>query len=400
MSSEALLHRFFTRGAHQILPSEEKFRELLASGKKLKFYLGADPSRPDLHIGHAVSLRRMRLLQELGYEIIFLIGDFTGRIGDPTGKDAARKQMTEEEVMENAKTYEQQIRKIFDFDGENPAKILFNSKWNQKLDYADLIQLASKFTVQQLIERDMYQDRLKAGKPIFLHEFFYPLMQGYDSVAMEVDGEFGGTDQLFNMMAGRTLLKEMRGKEKFVITSELLPGTDGRKMSKSYDNYIGLHDEPNQMYGRCMSIADELIIQYFTLCTDLSDEEITIFQQELKDGKNPRDLKMRLAREIVTLYHDESAATSAEQGFVQQFQQGGMPEEIEEVVLLPGEYTLPDLLLELSLVETKGEAKRLVKQGGVKLDGEKVAGDPNQLVRVKAGLIVQVGKLRYKKVSY
>lgn len=390
------IDRFFERGIDTIYPSADEFRKALESGRRLRFYLGADPSRPDLHIGHAVILRRMRILQQLGHDIIFLIGDFTGRIGDPTGKDTARTQMSAEEVLANAETYQQQILKIFKFEGENPARILFNSDWNSKLSFEDVIKLAARFTVQQMIERDMYQERLRDNKPIYLHEFFYPLMQGYDSVAMEVDGEFGGTDQLFNMMAGRTLLKLLKDKEKFVITGKLLLGSDGRKMSKSYDNYVALNDEPNDMYGKLMSIQDELIADYMELCTDIPLEEVArVRQQVAGDQVNPRDPKMRLAKEITTIYWGEDIAEQAEDAFIEQFQKGALPEEIEEFRVPSPNMLLTDLLVEVGFAHSKGEAKRLIRQGAVKIDGEKCSDNIAQGVPVRDGMVLQAGKLKY-----
>jgi tyrosyl-tRNA synthetase len=395
-TSKAALDRFFERGIETVYPSREALTKALKSGKQLKFYLGADPSRPDLHIGHAVILRRMRVLQQMGHKVIFLIGDFTGMIGDPTDKSAARSQMTREEVAENAKTYKQQIRKILDFGGDNPAEIVFNAKWLAKLSFEDLINLAAKFTVQQMLERDMYQNRLKEEKPIYLHEFFYPLMQGYDSVAMEVDGEFGGSDQLFNMMAGRTLMKELKQKEKFVITGQLLLGTDGRKMSKSFNNYIGINDTPKDMYGKIMSIRDELIGDYFRLCTDVSLDALDTIHAELaKPETNPRDLKMRLARLVTTEYHGEQAAQTAESGFVAQFQKGEMPEDMPECVVDAATATLIDLLTAAGLAASRGEAKRLVQQGGVRVDGAPGGTDPNRRVDLGDPVVIQVGKLKY-----
>lgn len=397
---QRLIERFFERGIEQILPSEKKLRAALASGKRLKFYLGADPSRPDLHIGHAVLLRRMRILQDLGHEIVFLIGDFTGRIGDPTGKDVARVQMTSEQVEANARTYSAQIRKIFDFEGSNPAQLAFNSTWLSRLSFEEVIRLSAKFTVQQMLERDMYQERLKGGKPIFLHEFLYPLLQGYDSVAMVVDGEFGGSDQLFNMMAGRTLVKDMLGKEKFVITGQLLLGTDGRKMSKSYDNYVALTDSPVEMFGKLMSIRDDLIIDYFTLCTDVELTDIARMKVTLTRAENnPRDLKMCMAKTVTAMYWGNAEATAAERAFVAQFQRGELPTDIPTYDLPAGEYSFIDILCQTGLAESRGDAKRLLKQGGVKIDGKKmVDAVQGKLTLGNDDRVLQVGKLRYLKL--
>jgi len=400
MSDKSLIDSFFSRGIDSIYPSEKAFRAALATGKRMRFYLGADPSRPDLHIGHAVVLRRMKVLQDMGHEIIFLIGDFTGRIGDPTGKDTARTQMTPEQVLENAETYKEQITKIFDFEGDNPAKIMFNSEWNDKLRFDDVIKLAAKFTVQQMIERDMYQKRLKEGTPIYLHEFFYPLMQGYDSVAMDVDGEFGGTDQMFNMMAGRTLLKEMKNKEKFVIMGKLLVGSDGRKMSKSYDNYVALNDEPRQMYGNLMSIRADLIEVNMELCTDIPLDEVASVKQTIEQGTvNPRDPKMRLAREVTRIYWGEQAAADAEQAFVSQFQKHELPTDIPKFKMQNAKCKMLSLLVECGLADSNAEAKRLIKQGAVRIDGEKFAGDATTEINITDGMVVQVGKLNFRKIK-
>jgi len=400
MSDKSLIDSFFSRGIDSIYPSEKAFRAALATGKRMRFYLGADPSRPDLHIGHAVVLRRMKVLQDMGHEIIFLIGDFTGRIGDPTGKDTARTQMTPEQVLENAETYKEQITKIFDFEGDNPAKIMFNSEWNDKLRFDDVIKLAAKFTVQQMIERDMYQKRLKEGTPIYLHEFFYPLMQGYDSVAMDVDGEFGGTDQMFNMMAGRTLLKEMKNKEKFVIMGKLLVGSDGRKMSKSYDNYVALNDDPHQMYDKLMSIRDDLIPVYMELCTDIPLDEVASVKQTIEQGTvNPRDPKMRLAREVTRIYWGEQAAADAEQAFVSQFQKHELPTDIPKFKMQNAKCKMLSLLVECGLADSNAEAKRLIKQGAVRIDGEKFAGDATTEINITDGMVVQVGKLNFRKIK-
>jgi len=399
---QKLIETFFERGIDTIYPSEKAFRKLLESGKQCRFYLGADPSRPDLHIGHAVLLRRMRVLQQLGHEIIFLIGDFTGRIGDPTDRSAARSQMTEAEVKQNARTYQQQIRKVLDFEGDNPARITFNATWLKKLKFEDLVNLSAHFTVQQMIERDMYQARLSEGKPIYLHEFFYPLMQGYDSVAMEVDGEFGGSDQLFNMMTGRHLLKSIKGTEKFVITGQLLLGTDGRKMSKSYDNYIGLSDAPEQMYGKIMSIRDELISDYYTLCTDMPVEQVKTIRHELKTGKqHPRDVKMALARQITEEYCGKEEAMKAEQAFVHQFQGGGMPAEIPAVEVPQSTLPLLDALVVAKLATSRGDAKRLLRQGAVKINGEKILPDALELnLDTTSQPVLQTGKLNFRKILH
>lgn len=315
-----------TRGVSEVIPADELTKKF-ESSEPMKIYYGVDPTGPQIHIGHAVVLRKLREFQDLGHHIILLIGDFTARIGDPTDKDAARTVLTHEEVLANANTYQEQAAKILDFDGDNPAVLDYNSKWLDELKFQDVLELSSEFTVQQMLERDMFEKRLRDGKPIHVHEFMYPIMQGYDSVAMEVDMEMGGSDQLFNMLAGRTLLKSRTGKEKVVMTFELLEGTDGRKMSKSYNNIIGVTDEPADMFGKVMSLKDELIPRYFELATDVPMSTVKEAAERLKT-ENPRDLKVELAREIVTMYHSADDAASAEQAFFKVFADKGRPDDI------------------------------------------------------------------------
>lgn len=373
---------------------KEGLKERLKSGKKLKIYLGLDPTSTRIHLGNAVPLRKLRDFQAMGHEVIFLVGSFTALIGDTSDKDAMRKPLTSVEIEQNFHTYKQQASKILDF---SKAKILYNGDWLSDLSFKNIVELAQHFTVQQMIERDMYQKRLKEGKPIGLHEFLYPLMQGYDSVHMEVDMEIGGNDQLFNMLAGRTLLKAYKGKDKFVLTTPLIEGLDGRKMSKSYGNTIDLTDEPKDMFGKVMSMKDELIIKYLTICTDLPMKEINEIDKELKNGLNPRDAKMRLGQEIVALYHGAEAATQAQQEFVTMFQKGGLPDEMPEFKM-SGERNIIDLLELCKLIESRADGKRLIQQGGVKIDSEKVD-DINAIIHLKKGMVVQAGKRRFAKIA-
>lgn len=392
------IDEFFKRGIAEIVP-EELFIKKMRNGERMRIYLGVDPTGPDVHVGHAVILRSMRRLQDLGHEIIFLIGDFTARIGDPTGKDQMRVTMTHEEILENAKTYKKQVGKILDMsaDCENPVRFEFNSKWLDKLRFQDVIELASKFTVQQMVERDMFDQRIKDGKPIYLNEFLYPLMQGYDSVAMEVDAEVGGTDQLFNMLAGRTLLKEMKGHEKAVVTFDLLEGLDGRKMSKSYKNIVGVLDGPNDMYGKVMALDDSLVPKYFKLCTDLSMDAIKGVEKEIKDGANPRDLKMRLARELVTIYHSEKAANKAEEEFINVFRSKNKPTEVSEHKVSTATINIIDLVVEAGFAKSKSDARRLIQQGGVKINDNKIL-DIEEEVQINGGEMLQVGKRKFAKL--
>jgi len=369
--------------------------KLLRSKKKLKVYLGIDPTSTRISLGNAIPLRKLRDFHNLGHEVIFLVGSFTARIGDTSDKDAMRTPLLPREIEKNFKTYKQQAAKIIDF---KKAKIAYNDKWLSKLSFDDVARLAQNFTVQQLVERDMYQERLKAGKPIGLHEFLYPLMQGYDSVHLEVDVEIGGNDQLFNMLAGRTLLKVLKNKEKHVVTTPLIEGLDGRKMSKSYGNTVDIADEPNDMFGKIMSLHDDLIIKYFELCTDLPMEEIHDIEEGLKAGDNPRNAKIYLAREIVKLYHGSDDSKSAEQEFKSVFVKHNKPDDMAEVKLKGSSYKLQDLLVELNLAPSKSEAKRLSEQGGIKID-DVVIKEWNKAVRVESGMVVQAGKRKFVKIK-
>jgi len=381
-----------TRGVEQIVP-KEGLMEKINGKKKLRVYLGMDPTSTHISLGNAVPLRKLRDFQNAGHEVIFLVGSFTALIGDTSDKDAMRKPLTLNEIEHNFHTYKEQASKILDF---KKAKIMYNGDWLSKLNFQNIVELAQHFTVQQMIERDMYQKRIEAGKPIGLHEFLYPLMQGYDSVHMEVDLEIGGNDQLFNMLAGRTLLRTYKNKEKHVLCTPLIEGLDGRKMSKSYGNTIDIMDEPSNMFGKVMSMTDNLIIKYFILCTDVPMKEINEIDVELKNGSNPRDAKMRLAREIVALYHGKDAGIKAEEEFINVFKKHEAPEDMPEFKL-SGDRNIVDLLELCKLVETRSEAKRLVKEGGVKINGQKVP-DANVSVHVEKGMVIQVGKRRFAKI--
>jgi tyrosyl-tRNA synthetase len=391
------IQELLTRGVQDII-GQESLEKKLASGEKMKIYIGADPNRPDIHIGHAVALRKLRRFQDLGHRIIFLIGDFTAQIGDPTGKDEMRQQLTPAEVKKNAQSYKEQISKVLNFKGSNKAVIKYNSKWNKKLKFQDLIELSSNFTVQQFLERDMYQKRIKEGKPISLHEFFYPLMQAYDSVVLDVDMEVGGNDQLFNMLAGRTLMQKLKKKNKIVMTFEILEGTDGRKMSKSYDNYIGVSDTANDMFGKTMSIKDELIIKYFKLCTDISLEEIKELKEKMKNGENPRNLKAQLAREIVKIYHNEEKAKLAEEEFNKVFQKKDKPSDIK-TVSLEKDMTIIEVVTKFNLVSSNSDARRMIDQNAVSVNDQKL--EPKSYdFQIKKGqeYMIQVGKRRFIKL--
>lgn len=397
VTDKMLLHNILSRGVADIIPADE-FERKLRAGERMRLYLGVDPTGPFIHLGHAVILWKMRELQQLGHEIILLLGDFTARIGDPTGKDAARTTLTHEEILQNAQTYKEQAAKILDFDDpENPALLKYNAEWLDSLRFQDILELSARFTVQQMMERDMFENRLNEGKPIYVHEFLYPIMQGYDSVAMDVDMELGGNDQLFNMLAGRTLQKEMNKREKVVMTMQLLPGLDGRKMSKSYDNIVGISDEPNEMYGKLMSLEDQFITQYFELCANASEEEVESVKKELDGGANPRDVKMRLARVIVELYHSADAATTAEAEFIKIFQQKDRPTDIAEYTMTDADTTIIELLVNSVLASSKGEARRLIEQGGVKVNDTKV--ESIDFAEFSSGDVIQVGKRKFIRLA-
>lgn len=384
-------------GAAEILPLDElrkKLERAVATNTPLRVKLGLDPSAPDIHLGHTVVLRKLKQFQDLGHQIVLIIGDFTGRIGDPSGKSTARKPLTEEQVLANAKTYEDQIFKILDRD---KTEVHFNSEWLGKMNFADVLTLAAKYTVARMLERDDFQKRYTEGRPISLHEFMYPLMQGYDSIAIKADIEFGGTDQKFNLIVGRHLQSETGMEPQVVITMPLLEGLDGvQKMSKSLGNYIGIDEEPTEMYGKAMSIPDELMARYFMLVTDMPREEQEQLAHGLKDGSvHPRDAKMLLAKTIVELYHGAAAAEAAEQEFVRVFQERDLPSEIEELSIDAGEVWLPQLLNTAGMVSSNSEGKRMIQQGSVRVNGEKVTEENYTLQNDD---VLQVGKRKYRRI--
>ncbi len=384
------------RGADEILVEDELIKKL-KSGKKLRVKAGFDPTAPDLHLGHTVLINKLRHFQELGHEVIFLIGDFTGMIGDPTGKSATRPPLTESDVAANAKTYEHQIFKILDRD---KTTVAFNSHWMNAMPTAELIKLASRQTVARMLERDDFSKRYKSGQSIAIHEFLYPLIQGYDSVALEADVELGGTDQKFNLLMGRQLQESFGQSPQVVITVPLLEGLDGvNKMSKSLGNYIGVDDPPDEMFGKIMSISDELMWRYFELLSFRPDEEIEQFKNEVEGGKNPRDIKFELAIEIVNRFHQSSDGVRARDSFIQRFQKGALPEDIPEISIAVSEEGLPiaNTLKQAGLVQSTSDAYRMLKQGAVKVDGERVQ---DRSMRFKSSMeaVVQVGKRRIAKV--
>lgn len=395
-----LIERVLERGVVEVVGREELERRLRA-GQKIRIYLGVDPTSPVIHLGHAVALRKLRQLQDLGNQIIFLIGDFTGRIGDPTDKSATRVALSHAEVLENASSYVQQAARILDvWSPTNPVEVRYNGEWWDKLTARDVIELAANFTAQQMLQRDMFQRRLDENKPIGLHEFLYPLLQGYDSVALEVDAEIGGTDQTFNMLVGRTLVRVLQNREKFVLTVPLLEGTDGRKMSKSFQNVIGITEPPFEMYGKVMSLKDDLIIRYFELLTDVPEPELRAMSERMAQGAvNPMELKKRLAFEIVSQFHSPALAQEAEERFAREIQHHEVPAEIPEVTLpRGGDWPIVELLVTLGLATSKSDARRLVEQGAVSIDGQRIT-DPRASVAVRHGMIVRGRRRQYVRVA-
>ncbi len=384
------------RGTDEIL-LEAELAERLKSGRRLRVKAGFDPTAPDLHLGHTVLINKLRQFQDLGHEVLFLIGDFTGMIGDPTGKNATRPPLTRDEVIENARTYESQIYKILD-----PEKtlVMFNSSWLGEMKAADLVQLAARHTVARMLERDDFNKRYKGGLPIAIHEFLYPLLQGYDSVVTKADVELGGTDQKFNLLVGRELQKEFGQRPQVVMTLPLLEGTDGvNKMSKSLGNYVGISEPPEEMFGKLMSISDALMWRYLEL---LSAEDVRVIEQwkrDVSEGLNPRDVKVRLAQELVARFHGAESAEHAHESFVARFQKGQLPDDMPETELAAGgkAMPLPRLLKEAGLAASTSEAIRLIRQGGVRIDGQK-AEDPALEVAPGQTCVFQVGKRRFARI--
>ncbi len=399
ITDEKLIDEVLERGVEIIYPHKKMLKELLLSGKRIRLYCGYDPSAPSLHIGNAISINKMAQFQKLGHEVIFLIGDFTGMIGDPTDKTATRKKLTRKEVLANCKNYKKQASAYLNFSGSNKASVKYNSKWSDKLTFKNLIELSSHFTVQQMIQRDMFQKRIENEKPIYLHEFLYPLAQGYDSVAMDVDLEIGGNDQMFNMMSGRDLMKAIRNKEKFVMTLKLLADDDGKKMGKTEGNAVFLDESPENMYGIIMSWPDGVIGVGFELCTQVPMFEVNKIKEDIKNNKvNPRDLKMRLAWEITKINHGEKKANKAQEHFIKTVQKKEIPEEVETRKLKKGNINIVDLLVETKLASSKSEARRLIKQGGIKINS-KIIKNENKNIILDKEILLQRGKRNFLKVK-
>lgn len=392
-------------GTAEIISEGELLGKLEKSYKTktpLIIKLGLDPTAPDIHLGHTVVIRKLKQFQDFGHQVILLIGDYTGMIGDPSGRSETRRQLTKEEILKNARTYEEQVFKILDPD---KTKIVFNSQWLKNLTFEDILKLSSKYTVARMLEREDFSNRYHEGKPICIHEFFYPLMQGYDSIALKADVELGGTDQTFNLLLGRTLQKEYAQEPQIAITMPILVGLDGeKKMSKSLGNYIGIDEPPNEIYGKVMSISDDIMLIYFELLTDITKHNLEKLIEDIKEGRvNPRDVKMRLAKNIVSQFYGIEDANKAEEAFKNVFQKGNLPEDIQEFriskeELACGKIWIIKLLTSLNLTSSNSEARRLIIQNAVKINEERVI-DPDADIAIENGMIIQVGKRRFAKIK-
>ena len=394
MDKKEKIKEILTRGVENVYPNPETLEQVFNSTRKLKIYCGIDPTG-QLHIGHGVVMHKLRQLQDLGHEIVVLIGDFTAMVGDPTGKADARKQLNHKQVLANAKNYRKLIGKILDL---KKTSFKYNSKWLAKMKLATVIELLSHFSAQRLLERDMFQERMKAGHEIFLHEFVYPALVGYDCVVLDVDMEVGGNDQTFNMLAGRTLMKKMKNKEKFVLTTKLLTDPSGKKMGKTSGNMVNLTDVPKEMYGKVMSWTDEMIVPALEIATTMPINNIEQVGQELKDGANPKKYKMLLAHKIVELYHGAKAAAAAEENFKQVFEEKLNPDDIKAVKT--DKRNIVEVLVVTGLAESNSEARRLIAQGGVKVDGKLVKDETFMIADINAdGVVIQKGKRHFVKLA-
>lgn len=395
MSQKSNFQGLLDRGTVDVIVRED-LEKKLKSGKKLNVKLGIDPSGADLHIGHMVVIKKLQEFLQEGHKIFLIFGNFTGQIGDPTDKLQARPEKTQKELEKNAEKYLEQAKKILDV---RKVEVTWNADWLGKLSFADVVRLARIFTVSQMMERDMYQRRIDRKEPIYVHEFMYPLMQGYDSVALKSDLELGGTDQTFNLLAGRDIQMAYGQEPQNILTVPLLEGTDGKeKMGKSLGNYIGVNESPKEMYGKTMSIPDNMILKYFELATNISMEDLEKVRRALKEGENPKNSKMRLAREIVTMYHNKDSSKRAEKEFEEIFARKGVPEDIKTLKLKKRIWNIVDLLAETGLVSSRNEARRLVQSGGVKIDNGKIT-DLGQSIEIDKEKTIQVGKRKFVKVK-
>ena len=390
------IDELLNRAVDTIIPSSAELETVLRSGKKLRVYQGFDPTSPQLHIGHMIGLRKLSQWQELGHEVIFLIGDFTGRIGDPTGKEETRPMLTKEVVEKNAELYKNQAAKILRFDGENPAKIKFNSEWLENLSMPEVFNLAAQVTYQQVIKRDLYQKRLAKDQDISINEIMYPIMQGYDSVAMDIDVEVGGRDQLFNMMMGRHLMHKMKRKNKFVMTTQLLTDPQGNKIGKTEGNAIALTDAPEKIFGAIMNFPDDVIVKGLEYLTDISWDQLQSIQKAIDDSQNPIEFKKRLAFDVVKQLHGESQAKSAQENFEKVFQKKEKPENIESITVQNPQQNIIYFLVENNLADSKSAAKRLLDQGAIEIDGQT---QKDHEIEFKDGQVVKIGKKKFVKVT-
>jgi tyrosyl-tRNA synthetase len=396
-TDEQQIEAFLTRGVEKIFPAEDFLRARLKEGERLTIYLGIDPTADTLHLGHASILLKLRDFQDMGHKVVLLIGDFTGRIGDPTDKSAARTRLSKDEVLENAKQYKQQAGKILRFEGDNSAELQYNSEWLGEMSFEDVIELSAHFTVQQMLQRDMFKRRMDEEKPIYIHEFMYPLMQAYDCVEMGVDGEIGGNDQTFNMLAGRELMKEMKGKEKFVIAMKLLTAAGGEKMGKTTGNMIRLDDDANDMFGKVMSWPDSMILPGFEILTRVGNDEVEAIAGGLEAGENPKDAKVRLAKEVVELFYDQVAADKAAKQFEKVFANDENPDDMDEYVI-DEETGILNILNDSDLTSSKSQARRMIDQGAVRIDDEKVDSYDVTVEPTEDGVVVQKGKRHFVRV--
>lgn len=394
-TEHSVVHELLTRGVEEAIVSEH-IEQALQSGKQLRVKLGIDPTKPDIHLGHTVLFRKLRQFQAAGHTVVIIIGDVTAQIGDPSGRSESRTMLTKKDVKANAKTYLAQLGKVLDM---KKVEIVYNSDWFEKGGLPLLMQLMAATSVQRAIERDDFEKRMKAGTEVSVVELLYPLLQGYDSVAVKADIELGGTDQKFNMMMGRRLQRYFGMPEQDVITMPLIEGTDGvRKMSKSFGNYVGITESPEEMYGKLMAVNDNLIIKYFTLLTDVLASDIAQMKQSMEHGANPRDIKMKLARTIVAMYHSEKAAVKAEEAWKRQFQDGALPEDIQEMSVRADTVAAVELLIAAGFAPSKSEARRAIEQGGVKVDGVSIASVDAMVAMKKEGVILQKGKRSFVKI--
>ena len=397
VTDEKQIDAVLERGVEAIFPNKDFLKSRMIKGERLTFYLGVDPTGKTLHLGHAIPMKKLGELQKLGHQIIFLIGDFTAMIGDPTDKAVARKKLTKEEVLDNCKEYQKQAESFISFSGSNKALLKFNSTWLEKMNFGDVLELASNVTHSQMIKRDMFQERIEQGKDLFMHELMYPLLQGYDSVAMDVDGEIGGNDQTFNMLMGRDLLKKLKNKEKFVIATKLLTDSSGKKMGKTEGNMVSLDQTPEEMFGKIMSWSDNLIIPGFEIVTNVSVEEIESMKQSLASGINPKELKVRLAKEIVTLIHDADSAEKAQQSFDKTFSKGEVPDDIKEIEVPHGSH-VKDALINAGIVSSNGDWKRLIEGNAVSYVGtDELITDAH--MKAEKDMTLRIGKKRFAKIT-